>query len=315
MSIRHKIKKITLIYKIYKAYRHFSHKVTMKILMKLSPVLASKYYFKRTTGKKLNLKNPVLFNEKCRWLNLYWQHPLVTTCADKYEVRGYIEKFGYPDILNELYGVYEDVSHIEWDSFPQKFVIKCTHGSQTNILCRDKDKFDVLEAEKLLSKWMKIKFIGAADVHYKKIKPRIICENYIETEQGIYPNDYKMYCFNGKVHCTVVCSMRNTGQTKFVMYDKLWKNKLPYISDSFLSNRDFEKPLSYDKMIEIAEKISLPFPFVRVDFYETDEGKPIFGEMTFTPAGCRCKEYTDIALKELGDMIILPQVYHNKKDI
>ena len=32
----------------------------------------------------------------------------------------------------------------------------------------------------------------------------------------------------------------------------------------------------------MAGKLSSPFPFVRVDFYEID-GKPVFGEMTFTP--------------------------------
>ena len=35
-------------------------------------------------------------------------------------------------------------------------------------------------------------------------------------------------------------------------------------------------------MIEIAEKLSEPFQFVRVDLYEVG-AKPIFGEIAFTP--------------------------------
>ena len=311
-KIRDTIKSIKIVYITYKAIMAFKHRLTMFLLMKISPVFASKYYFKRTTGKKLNLKNPVLFNEKCRWLNLYWQNPLVAACADKYEVRSYIEECGYPEILNELYGVYEDVIEIEWNNFPQKYVIKCTHGNKFNIFCTDKNKFDTSEAELLLKKWIVVDYrLIAAEMHCNIIKPRIICEKYIETKQGVFPNDYKMYCFKGKVHCTVVCSLRYTGQIKYAMYDKQWKNKLPYITDSFLIHKDFKKPISYDKMIEIAERISFPFPFVRVDFYETDDGEPIFGEMTFTPAGCRSKEHTEIALREMGDMIILPKKYNN----
>ena len=39
-------------------------------------------------------------------------------------------------------------------------------------------------------------------------------------------------------------------------------------------------------MITIAEKVSKPFPFVRVDFYESNN-IPILGELTFTPAASK----------------------------
>ena len=57
-------------------------------------------------------------------------------------------------------------------------------------------------------------------------------------------------------------------------------------------------------MISIAEKVSKPFPFVRVDFYECN-GKAILGELTFTPAACLNYIYTDYGKKYLGNLLQL----------
>jgi hypothetical protein len=44
------------------------------------------------------------------------------------------------------------------------------------------------------------------------------------------------------------------------------------------------KPECLDEMITYAKKLSEGIPFVRVDFYDFN-GKVVFGELTFTPAG------------------------------
>ena len=44
------------------------------------------------------------------------------------------------------------------------------------------------------------------------------------------------------------------------------------------------KPRNYIEMRDIAEKLSHPFPFTRVDLYNVD-GKIIFGEITFFHSG------------------------------
>ena len=304
MSIIKEIfKENNLIRKIYTK----SDKIFFLILAKYFPVIASKYKYKRMTGKKLNLKNPQDFNEKLQWLKLYWQHPLVVKCADKYEVREYVKSCGCEEVLNELYGVYETTSEIDWDSLPSKFALQCTHGCGFNIICDDKSKLDKNEALEKLNRWLKTDYsLVAAELHYAKIKPRIICEKYIETDAGFLPIDYKLYCFHGKVHCTMVCTLRSKGHPLLDFYDRSWEIKLPYDEDSLLSNREIARPKSYEKMIEVAEKLSKPFPFVRVDFYDFNS-TAILGEMTFTPAGCADSEYTDEGLKKLGELIKLPQ--------
>ena len=229
-------------------------------------------------------------------------------CADKYEVREYVKSCGCEEVLNELYGVYETTSEIDWDSLPSKFALKCTHGCGFNIICDDKSKLDKNETFEKLNRWLKIDYsLYAAELHYAKIKPKIIYEKYIETDAGFLPIDYKIYCFNGKVHGTLVCTSRSTEHLNLDFYDRSWE-KLPYFKSSLLGNRKITRPKSYEKMIEVAEKLSKPFPFVRIDFYDYNN-KPVLSEMTFTPLGCMATYYSEYGLKLLGDMLELPEKY------
>lgn len=59
-------------------------------------------------------------------------------------------------------------------------------------------------------------------------------------------------------------------------------------------------------MKEIASKLSSGFPFLRVDFYETDNSVYI-GEMTLYPAGGLGRFTNDDIDKMLGGMIELPR--------
>src|SRR5690606_8377244 len=169
--------------------------------------------YKNRLGKKLNLRDPKDFNEKLQWLKLYWQHPLVIQCADKYEVRSFVQERGCEAILNELYGVYKDVSEIEWEKLPSKFALKTTNGSGTNIICSDKSKLDKREVFEKLDDWLKKDYsLVAAEVHYSKMVPQIICEKFIETDDGLLPNDYKLFCFNGEPRVILVVTERASGE-------------------------------------------------------------------------------------------------------
>jgi len=256
----------------------------------------------------LNLKTPQSFDEKLLWLMLYWHHPLKTQCGDKHTVRDYVKKHGLEHILPKLLGVYENSSEIDFNTLPRRFVLKCTHGCGFNIVCKDKGTLDVGETCGKLDAWMKVdlsKICG--EIHYAQMKPRIICEEYLDDLAGDLPIDYKVYCFDGRAHCTMVCTGRALNRrANYDFYDQEWKNKLPYGRSSVENNRSIARPGAYEEMIEAAERLSKPFPFVRMDFYSI-KGKAILGEMTFTPAGCIDTDYTDIGQQELGELLKLPE--------
>ena len=61
-------------------------------------------------------------------------------------------------------------------------------------------------------------------------------------------------------------------------------------------------------MIEMAEKLSKPFPEVRVDLYNID-GKIYFGEMTFYHNGGYNESTPSDFVVKMGKKIKLPQVH------
>jgi hypothetical protein len=266
-----------------------------------------RYRYLKEAHKWFDPKNPRTLDEKLLWLNIYWRHPLKARCADKYAVRSYVEEHGLGHLLKELLGMYVNSREIDFSRLPDRFVLKCTHGCGFNVFCTDKSKLDVEETRQKLDAWMKLDISKlGGEMHYARIKPRIICEAYLGDQSGKLPVDYKVYCFHGKVHCTLVCTERQTRTTKFDFYDREWKNKLRYSKSSLRANRSFPKPEAYKEIIEAAERLSKPFPFVRIDFFIVN-GKAVFGEMTFTPNGCIDTGVTDLGQEVMGNLLKLPE--------
>lgn len=235
--------------------------------------------FKKRLGREVNLENPQKFNDKLQWLKLNWYDPLAVKCADKYAVREFVKDKIGEKYLNELYGVYSSVNEINLDELPEKFVLKGTHGSGLNIICKDKNKMNWKKAKKKMKRWMITNhYWQTREWVYKDIKPRIIAEKFIETNNNKPLKDYKFFCFNGEVKSLFVAKNRGIGTT-FDFYDLDWnwlevKNHYPN------SNKKVEKPEKLDKMICLAKKLSKKFPQVRVDFYYENK-KIYFGELTF----------------------------------
>ena len=72
---------------------------------------------------------------------------------------------------------------IDFDKLPDKFVLKCNHNSGKGMcICKDKSKLDIANVRRELSDGLKEKyFYKGREWPYKNIKPRIVCEKYIES--------------------------------------------------------------------------------------------------------------------------------------
>lgn len=268
-------------------------------------------YFLRT-GKSLNLKNPENINEKFQWISINWRNPLITRCADKYLVREYLIEKGCGDILNELYGAYDKGEDIPFDSLPEKFALKCNHGSHMNIICEDKSSFDKVGAIKQLNKWVSKPYGRGTEWQYKPIPRKILAEKYIESKDGSMI-EYQIFCFNGKPQFFLVRNdLRNSIADKqatqyAVSYTMDWKRVYMRKGEERF---DFElpKPKNYQKMIDYATILCADFPQVRVDFYEVDD-RLLFGELTFSSNGNVQTNYKEEYIIELGRRLQLPEPY------
>lgn len=256
------------------------------ITVRLFPKYFNQYYFKIAKKKRIDFKNPITFSEKIRCIMLNSKNDKRRAyCADKYLVRKYVEKKGLKHILNDMYGIYNTVGEINWNELPSKFVLKCVHGSNYNIICKNKDELNIQLAKEKLKKWQKIKFgYEYGEYFYNLIKPRILCEKYIEDKNGELL-DYKIHCFNGEPKLIQVDFDRYTEKRHTRnFYDINWKKINVSVLHPQNKERILKKPEEIDEMLLYARKLAKGFALVRVDFYLVD-GKIYFGEMTFTH-GC-----------------------------
>lgn len=268
----------SFIYKTRRKIQVVAHKLFSNEFM-------SKLYFKIVLKEKLDLKNPRTFNEKLQWLKLYYypQNDLAVKCTDKYRVREYIKDKGYENTLVPLLGAWDNVEDIDWDSLPNKFVLKCNHGCAYNIVCNDKTEFDRIKAKKQLNTWLKEDF-GAFNIepHYSNIKKhKITCEEFL----GDNLVDYKFFCFNGIPKFIYVSSDLIHDRQAKIGFFNIEGSKINLKRDDYASIEKIELPSFYNEILEMASKLCKDFPFVRVDFFVT-KNKYYFAELTFTPSAC-----------------------------
>lgn len=238
--------------------------------------------FKSKMGRDVELNNPVRFNDKLQWLKLYWYDPVATKCADKYEVRKFVSERIGSKYLNELYGVYESLAEIDINKLPHKFVLKGTHGSGFNIVCKDKSEMNWHKEFKKMKRWLRTNYFWSTrEWVYKNIRPRIICERYLQQDDGDELRDYRFFCFNGEPKfITVDFSITDKTKTRRNLYALDWllmNEEISYPKELVIK---VKKPEQLHEMIELSKELSGGFPHARIDFYYISK-KIIFGEITF----------------------------------
>ena len=274
-------------------------------LIKLLSFIPDKPYLKLVywikTGKKLNLKNPEGFNEKLNWLKLNKIHPEYTELVDKLSVRKYISETIGEDALFPLLGSWDRFEDIDFDSLPDKFVLKCNHDSGSVKIINDKKSIDKKELSAFFDRRLKLNaFCLGREYPYKDVKPKIMAEAFMETPDGQGLNDYKFFCFNGKPEILFVATDRST-DVKFDFFDMDF-NHLDIYNIHEQSGKEIPKPACFEQMKEIAAKLTKGMEFVRLDLYEID-GHIYFGEFTFFHGGGYYLFHPEHWEKDLGDLI------------
>lgn len=229
-----------------------------------------------------NFSNPITYNEKLNWLKLYYRPDVFTTMVDKLKVKDYVSaRIGVQHVIPVI-GVWDTPENIDWESLPQKFVLKTTHGGGNAgvVICKDKTLFDKEVALKKIKKAMKQEsYKLSREWPYKNVEKRIFAEKYMEDEFGEL-RDYKFFCFYGKVKALFVATDR---QKRNEPYFNFFDDKFTplAIKQGHPVNPVIpQKPDGFEKMVSIAEQLSSGIPHARIDLYMIN-GKVYFGEYTF----------------------------------
>jgi hypothetical protein len=286
-------------------YRRF-HSVKRKLADCLPDFLYINLLYRKTYGRFPNLRNPRTFDEKLQWYKLYFRHPIMTRLSDKYEVRSYVTEKGLSGILNELYGVYDSASEIDPSGLPEHFVIKATNGSGMNLICRDKNGLDWEECRRIMDDWLQTNYYRLGrEWAYKNVRPRLICEKYLENPEFGELIDYKFYCYNGKPEIVFVCTGRfSSGGLKYDAFDLNW-DRVSACKGRPRSDLGIGRPANFPEMVETVRQLCGGFPFIRVDLYLV-EAKIIFGELTFYPDNGLIPFTPDSFNYYFGDLFRLP---------
>ena len=271
--------------------------------------------------RRLNINKPVRFSEKMYCLKIINGRELgslLKQCYDKYNVREYVKcKLQSDYVLNKVYSVYNNPEEIIFEELPERFALKVTQSSGSNIICPDKSHLDIDDAKEKLSQWLldaKSNQYNTEEGYLFDGNPRIICEQYLDDGTGKVPSDIRVYCFNGKPKLFVV----DSGTTEIDgshghhiirnVYDENWQLLKIDLGRPHDEKCAIPKPDNLPKIIEVAKKLSEDFYFVRVDLYNIDNKDILFGELTWTPMGGNCSIKPDQYDKILGEWLSIPHV-------
>jgi len=230
-------------------------------------------------------------------------------CTDKLAVRRYVEEKGLGHLLIPLLGSYSTPQEVNWTSLPAKFYIKTNNSSATNLRCDDRDTFDTRRASRLLKLYLKRKHYPLSrEWNYREIAPRLLVEPVIDSGEGGLV-DYRFLCSYGVcrgIFVDVDTASESGGHradAKRNVYDRDW-NLLPVqVTRPLIDDRFIERPAELDEMIRYAEILSESFPFCRVDFYNPEPGRVLFGEITFYHAGGNNRITPEVWQHTLGGWI------------
>ena len=254
-------------------------------------------------GEFPDIENPKRFVEKIQHIKLYQRTDLRKRVADRIRVRSYVaDKIGEEHLV-PLIGNYQELTEKVWTSLPSQFVLKANHGCKMNKIVTDKNGESFSDVRSLTQKWQQTDYykLGREWV-YKELPRTIIAEQLLLTPSGTVPEDYKFFCFNGRVELIQIDFSRFENHRRN-LYDRDF-NLLPATLKYGPYNQPFKKPELLNESIRLAEILSSDFDFIRVDLYII--GKRIFfGELTNYP-GNGFEAFTpDSFDRELGNKLQL----------
>ena len=262
--------------------------------------------YRGVMGRKLHLNPPRTYNEKVQWLKLHDKNPIYPQLCDKIAVREIVKERIGEDCFTPILGVWDDPDEIDFAALPERFVLKCTHDSGGVILCPNKAEFDEEAARESLKNWLKRDYsIAGREWPYRFVPRRVLAEAFLPGTDGARPDDYKFYCFDGKVGIILLCTNRRKAHADYLLFDMdLNPYRINDITIALPEGFVMPRPPHLDEMIEIARRLSAGFKHVRVDLFDTPEGVR-FGEITLYDQSGLNDDFTYEGDLDMGKMIDL----------
>jgi hypothetical protein len=196
--------------------------------------------------EKIRIEGPILSRKYANYLNKIQAKTIVEAKSIK---------------VAKLIKTFRDPNELVVDDLNPRHLLKASRGSG---FCMDLSGARLSNTRKTLNEWKRM-------LQQKDLPVEFLIEEKLnDAVYGITGKsvDYKFFCFHGKP-AYFLCRDGNNRNFYDLSYNPL---KLESVAE--LDRIDL------NPMIHIAEELSAPFPFVRIDLYNCNDGV-YFGEYTF----------------------------------
>lgn len=258
----------------------------------VSALVISAQAFKNTHGYIPSLASTSSFTGHLFVRKFFAALPM-PSLADKLASREYVRVRLGDEVLPSVVWVGNNVDELLAAELPSgRFVLKANHGCGFNLFLNLPGDLSSKrhEIEKLATGWLRSRFGFAwGEWQYCTFKPRLFLEEFLDFNGGGTPDEYKIFCFNGKARLINFHVDRFT-QHKSALYDMSWK-QFPVNYGREIAQR--KRPDNLDEIIRIAERIADGLEFARIDLYSDHKQVIKFSEITFTPGNANDR-FSDI---------------------
>ena len=200
----------------------------------------------------------------------------------------YVDKLSSKRIVKNILGneievprtirILDSYLDVQESDINTNYMIKGAHASGWNLNFEEGKRYDINEVKLKLSSW-NCPFNDNLEKQYKYIPPVFYVEEKITCRYEGHNGNAYAWCFfcihNKVVHIQVI----DKGRDYVNRYDLDW-NLFDVMKNGMFH---VDKPKELDRMIELAERLSKEFEFIRVDFYISNDDKIYFSEFTFSP--------------------------------
>lgn len=242
-----------------------------------------KLMYRANVGSWPDLECPRTFNEKLQWLKIHDRNPLYTTLVDKLRVKEWVASRIGAEHVTQTYAVWDRVEDIDISKLPDRFVLKTNHDCGGIAICSDRRSFNLEAAKKKLAKHLRINYYWRTrEWPYRSVRPCVFAEEYIEPDDGIDLEDYKLFRFsNGRIVTLLMTDRFTESRLTKTFFDEEWR-PLELTEGGHPVKLDSPVPRRFGEMKVFANRLAEGLPFARVDYYETSE-RLLFGELTLYP--------------------------------
>jgi hypothetical protein len=222
---------------------------------------------------------PINFNEHILHRIIYDRDPRLKVICDKVALRKFVQDIVGSKYTVPIFGSYAHPKEIEWQTLPEKFVLKPSHASGWFRIVDQSAGLNKDELSKLAEQWLVYDYFDVSlEWGYRGIPRRLLVEPFLRSSSGTQALEIEIYTFAGKAALiNLISGMKDTPNRRHAWFDATGRRiqiDIGYRAADITIQGDI-----FLSAVELAETVAADFSSLRVDLYLTGDGLKI-GELT-----------------------------------